>query len=89
MLDNQKQLDDVLNSLFDEAPLFGSAKPSKVYNENMEESSVHMEEIDTDDALSFGSGDKVLEQKSRNIALLAVPVVLEVAAIYYGINYLL
>ena len=86
LLDNQKKLDDVFGA--DDDFFFGSS---------MAMDDIEPEPSEQSDAsgynsygeLSFESEDEFVVQKSRNIIYVIMPVVVELALIYYGVTYFL
>ncbi|NOQ14165.1 MAG: hypothetical protein GQ583_06770 [Methyloprofundus sp.] len=77
LFENQKKLDDVLNSFFDDDSFLSSSIP---VDDNVSGSN-------SVEDFSLSSDDNILDQKSRNISYLIVPLILEIAAIYYGVTY--
>lgn len=82
LFDNQKKLDDVFSSIFDDDT---SLNTSVSFDDQIFESS----DWDTDedsfsnDDLSFDSKGKTFFQNNRSLANIALPVLAEVAIIYY------
>jgi len=79
LFDNQKKLDDIFDSIFDDdsfsncvmsdEPIIESRSSKKLYSEK--------------DLMSYNGGN-VLAQKKRNISYLILPVILEIVVIYYA-----
>jgi len=78
LLDNQKKLDDVFNSIFDEAPFLDSSPISAEYAV-----------FDDNEYESFNYSDKVNVQSRQRTINIVLPVLLEIAVLYYGITFLL
>ena len=81
LFDNQKKLDDMFDLMFDEDPLSNSSTSfnDKAFG-NAQNISYNREE------LSFNPEDDFV-QKKRSAIGFVMPVVMEIAAIYYGIFY--
>lgn len=82
LFDNQKKLDDIFSSIFDDGSLDSS--PMSFDDGGLESLS---EEIYSYDDLSYTAEDTTFVPEKRSIAHIIMPVVLEIAAIYYGIVY--
>jgi len=84
LFDNQKKLDDVFDSIFDEDPFLDSFPSSASQNSYA---------VDNDYAYfnaNVNVNEKTDNQTSTQSSLqLIMPVVLEIAVLYYGIAYLL
>jgi len=78
LLDNQKKLDDVFDSIFDEDPFLDSSPTSAKYAV-----------FDDNEYASFNDSDEVNIQSKQRIITFILPVVLEIAVLYYGITFLL
>jgi len=81
LLDNQKKLDDVFDSIFDEDPFLDSSPTSAEY-------AVFDDSQSPDTYVSFNDSDTT-DGKPTSTMQLIIPVALEIAVIYYGITYLL
>jgi len=78
LFDNQQKLDDVFDSIFDEDPFLDSSPSNASQNSYA---------VDNDYAYF---NDKVDNQTTTQSTMqLIMPVVLEIAVLYYGIAYLL
>jgi len=75
LFDNQQKLDDVFNSIFDEDPM----------NELITEKVILNNQFDDD--WSIKPDDTVYAQETHNISYFLIPVIIEIAAIYYGIMF--
>ena len=87
LFDNQKKLDDVLNSLFDEDPFLSSPKSSSnnAYGVSSQMDSLDEGDIFSSEDFSYDDyEDYSADKKSRNIMFYGA-VAVEIAAITYGI----
>jgi len=84
LFDNQKKLDDIFNSIFDDD--LDSEFSIDIHASQSYEQKSSLD-IHTIDDYSFNTGNEVLIQKKQNIPYFIIPVVLEIAALYYGIMY--
>ena len=86
LFDNQKKLDDVFSSFFDDDFL---DSPTPSYNNQAFENSSqkNSQDVHSTENLSFHAEDNYFIQKKRSVTSVLLPLVLEVAAIYYGIVY--
>lgn len=75
LFENQKKLDDVLNSFFDDDSFLTSLD-----DDNVSETSPQKD-------FSLDSDDQLLDQENHSIFRIIVPLVVEIAAIYYGVTY--
>jgi len=82
LFDNQQKLDDVFDSMFDEDPFLDSSPSSASQNSYT---------VDNDYAyFNANVNDKTGTQSTTQSSLqLIMPVVLEIAVLYYGLTYLL
>ncbi len=90
LFDNQKKLDDVLNSMFDEEPIFGNYNPPSEHKRKStpnHKTRQHINDTYASEDLSFNANDKPFVLKNRSMLYIIVPLVAEVAAIYYGFVY--
>ena len=90
LFDNQKKLDDVFDSMFDEDPFSGSSTSFSDHAEpgaSTQKGGQGSVSFDPNEDLPYYSDDKLFEQKNRSIFSLVAPVAVEVAAIYYGFSY--
>mgnify|MGYP000565371958 CR=1 FL=1 len=78
LLDNQKKLDDVFDSIFDEDPFLDSSPTSAEYAV-----------FDDNEYASFNDSDKADVRSKQSIVTFILSVVLEIAVLYYGITFLL
>ena len=87
LFDNQKNLDDVFSSIFDDDPNIYSPQPSDepIFDGGSWEND---QDFHFNENASFDTDETYVREK-RNIAYSIVPVVLEIVAIYYGISYFL
>jgi len=76
LLDNQKKLDDVFNSIFGEVPFLDSSPTSAEYAV-----------FDDNEYESFIYSDKVNIQSKQRLVTFILPVVIEIAVLYYGITF--
>jgi len=83
LFENQKKLDDVLNSFFDDDSFFSSTDDIVPVTNPQKDSLT----FQADEDFSFDSDDKYLAPKSRNIFHIIIPLIAEIVAIYYGIMY--
>jgi len=79
LLDNQKKLDDVFNSIFDEAPFVES---TPVLN-NSTFGGGNQDFHSNDEDILFNN--KQTGQTERSTVSSIMPIVLEIAVLYYGI----
>ncbi len=87
LFDKQKKLDDIFSSMFeDEGSLFNNSTSN---NEQSFKSNSWEDDqgFHFDEDLSFDHRDETLVDKKKNIIYLALPLALEIAAIYFGISY--
>lgn len=84
LLENQKKLDDIFSSIFDdEDPFLTSAK-----HRTLESNTQRSQAYGSNEDLSFSTKDDFfIQQKDRNIAHFIMPVALEIAVIYCSIMY--
>jgi len=82
LLDNQKKLDDVFNSIFDEDPFVDS---TPVLNNSRVGGSQGFHSNEED--IYFNNNDKAISQTERSTVSFIMPIVLEIAVLYYGILY--
>jgi len=82
LLDNQKKLDDVFNSIFDEDPFVDS---TAVLNNSTFGGSQDFYSNDED--ILFNNKNKQTGQTERSTVSFIMPIVLEIAVLYYGILY--
>ena len=88
LLDNQKKLDDVFS--FDDDFFLGSSMAMDDIEPEIETSEQNdMPGYNSYGELSFESEDEYVVQKSRSVIYVIVPVVMELALIYYGVTYFL
>jgi len=87
LFDNQKNLDNIFSSIFDDEPVSASSQPSDepIFDGGSWEND---QGFHFDENASFDTDETYVREK-RNIAYSIVPVVLEIVAIYYGISYFL
>ncbi len=80
LFDNQKKLDDIFNSMFDnDDTLIGGSVSHKAQTVELD-AQVYSE-------ITLNFDNNLYEPQKRNIVYLIFPVVLEIAALYYGIAY--
>ncbi|MCK5122230.1 MAG: hypothetical protein KAQ91_09610 [Methylococcales bacterium] len=88
LFDNQKKLDDIFSSFFDDDDCFLDSPIPSHNNQALENSSQkNNQDIYSTENLSFHAEDNYFIQKKRSVTSFLLPLVLEVAAIYYGIVY--
>jgi len=80
LLENQKKLDDVFDSMFDEDPFLDSS-PALSINSNSDTYSRENEDF------SWANNEKPTDQERQSIVYVVMPIVLEIAVLYYGIMY--
>ncbi len=84
LFDNQKKLDDIFGSLFDDDSFLSvSSYDESTYRKS--EQKINQATYSKED-FSFNTEDE-FPQKSRSIASLVMPVLMEIVIIYYGIMY--
>jgi len=88
LFDNQKKLDDIFNSIFDNEDTIVS---SSVSSNNQSQSSVqaNSQDIFYQDEFTLEFDNEVYVPQKRNALYMVLPVVLEIAAIYYGVMHLI
>jgi len=88
LFDNQKKLDDIFNSIFDNEDTFMS---SSVSSNNQSQHSVQASSQDVfyQEEFTLEFDNEVYVPQKRNVIYMVLPVVLEVAAIYYGIMHII
>ncbi len=80
LFDNQKKLDDIFNSMFDnDDTLIDSSVSHKAQTVELN--------AQVYDEITLNFDNDLYEPQKRNIVYLIFPVVLEIAALYYGIAY--
>lgn len=86
LFDNQKKLDDIFSSIFDEDSFLDSPAPSSktVHNSTQSKS----QDIYSNQEYLF-EDDNSFTPNKRSMTSFAMPVLLEIAIIYYGMTYLL
>ena len=80
LFDNQKKLDDIFDSMFDEDFLINS---STSFNDKAVDNA--QKKNHCSEELSFNSDDELFVKKRRSVISLVTPVVMEIALIYYAI----
>ncbi|MDF1582384.1 MAG: hypothetical protein RQ733_08380 [Methyloprofundus sp.] len=80
LFDNQKKLDDIFGSLFDDDSFLNVSSYDEPTPRSSEKKSSQVSYSEDDYADEFTQG-------SRSILSLVMPVVMEIAVIYYGIMY--
>ncbi len=81
LFNNQKKLDEM--ALFDDEFLFGgSSTPSQKTQNN----SPRLDTFGSTDDFSYSDND-ITDVQSRSMTRFIAPVILEMAALYYGITY--
>ncbi len=81
LLDNQKKLDDVFSSIFDDDNFLSSSIfDEKEFEDNDQE---YSQDLYTNEDLSFNTEDKDFFHNKRSLTNFLIPVVLEVGVIYY------
>ncbi len=87
LFDNQKRLDDIFDSVFDEDPFLSSATPFSDYAKKQEKSyNQTASEYSQNNDILYGTGKTALAQRMLNMAYFVLPAI-ELAGIYYGISY--
>jgi len=96
LFDNQKKLDDIFSSVFDDDSFFVSSsapiekvsdsKDQKAAQDSSSNDSSSSNDWSNDD-WSYKNDDVYFVQEKRSIIYLIFPVMLEIAALYYGIMY--
>ncbi|NOR79228.1 MAG: hypothetical protein GQ529_00105 [Methyloprofundus sp.] len=86
LFDNQKKLDDIFNSMFDD-DLDSDFSINIHSSESFEQKSSL--DIHSTENFSANIGNEMLVQKKQVIPNFVIPVLLEIAVIYYGIMYLI
>ncbi len=88
LFDKQKKLDDIFSSMFEEGE-FDFINSSVSNNDQLIESNSWDDDKGSpfNEDLSINSWSDTLEHKKQNIIHVALPIVLEVAIIYYAISY--
>lgn len=87
LFENQKKLDDIFDSMFDDD--FSASSSISLNNKptaNKRESTSHTD-MYSDDFWATSTDDNTNVQQKTNLASFLIPMVLEIAAIYYGIVY--
>ncbi len=86
LFDTQKNLDDVFSSILDDDPVQYS---SQTIDENTSDAGSweSSEDFSFNEYASY-KADNAYEKEKSSIAYFVIPLVLEIAAIYYGMSYL-
>ena len=86
LFENQKKLDDIFSSIFDDDSFLSS---SVTYDDQPTGSSGQKssQDLHSNEDLSLYAEDKTFVQKKRSITYLVMPVVVEITVIYYGMMY--
>ena len=86
LFDNQKILDDVFDSMFDEDPFLSSATSFSDYaKKESARAQATRNNLHAYEELTFTVETTSFSQRTRNFAYFILPVI-ELAAIYYGIG---
>ena len=85
LLDNQKKLDNIFNSIFEDDSFLSTTPSTSHARRNSTQQSRQV--LNDNEDFSFNTQDKAYTQTSRGLAHIAIPVVLEIAVICYGIMY--
>lgn len=80
LLDNQKKLDDVFDSMFDDDPFLSTTASNSHARQNNTQKS--KQSFDSSKDFSFN-----MQEKDQGLARIVIPVVIEIAVICYGIFY--
>lgn len=80
LFDNQKKLDDIFDSMFDEDLLLNSSTSFNDKASGNDQKISHYSE-----ELSFKPDDEFFLKKETNAIAFVMPVVMEIVVIYYGI----
>ena len=88
LFDNQKKLDNVLDSMFDEAPLLSSSKSVSDHAPEVsaQKGGQDLVGFNSNEDMSFNFEDESVDQNNRKI-IYYVAVAAEVSAIAYGLSY--
>ena len=87
LFDNQKKLDDVFDSMFDEDPFLSSPTPFSDYaKKENDRAQAASESLQSYQELTIPVEKTTFSQRAKNFAYFVLPVI-ELAAIYYGIGY--
>ena len=86
LFDNQKKLDDIFSSMFDDDSFLSSSSSldDQTFGNSAQKGS---HERSSKDDWSFITEDKTFVQKSRGIFYFIMPLMLEIAVIFYGIMH--
>ena len=89
LIDNQKKLDDVLDSMFDEALFLSSSKSVSDHAPEVSTQKGRQDLVgfNSNEDMSFNFEDESVDQKNRKI-IYYVAMAAEVSAIAYGLSYL-
>lgn len=80
LFENQKKLDDILSSFFDD----DSALSTTLSNEQKSTNNLY-----SNDDFSFNPTDKTTVKTKQNIVYFVLPVVFEIAALYITVSFFL
>ena len=88
LIDNQKKLDDVLDSMFDEAPFLSNSKSVSDHAPGVSTQKGRQDLVgfNSNEDMSFNFEDESVDQKNRKI-IYYVAMAAEVSAIAYGLSY--
>lgn len=86
LFDNQKRLDDIFNSVFDDDLMLDSPISSHEYSQTSSSGSSKRSTHDRqyDEGYSYNTGASDFIQSKRSIAYFVLPVI-EIAVIYYAV----
>jgi hypothetical protein len=86
LFDNQKKLDDIFSSFFDDDSILSSSvsySDHAIGNSGQQGS----EDIISYEDYSFDSGDNIFAEKKSSIFTIIMPVVVEIIVVSYCISY--
>ncbi len=86
LFENQKRLDDAFNSMFDDDAFLSDLKVSETKT-SRSRARQEMRPLSSKEGFSDAVKEKTIDQSSRSILHVLIPVALEIALIVYGILY--
>ncbi|MFW5443255.1 MAG: hypothetical protein ACKE51_02970 [Methylococcaceae bacterium] len=87
LFDNQKKLDDVFSSIFDDDDYLQSSSASFNDHTPGKKGQKNSQDTYSNEDYSYNADDLAFVQEKRNIIYVILPVAAEIAAIYYALMY--
>ncbi len=87
LFDNQNKLDDIFSSIFDEDTFYSNNSSSSNDYQSGSSTLIESEDYNPYSDYTFNAEDNFFVEKKSSITRIVMPVLLEIAIIYYGIIY--